>query len=409
MSRKTYLFSWIIGLAMISLACGSLQVGVVSPTAENDPDLIAAAQTPQLEIITPTEEIPQPTDEPVEDFSHLWVEYRDPAYGYGVALPTHWKVNPTPTEGYDGAMTTASYDEAFFLAHSTKGWWNDNIIPEGVIKMDFAGMADEHPELDLASALNAMYSSQSDTTVVLSTEPVVYNGHEAILMTTASPNNLAETYTSVAFRLPNEKILLVTAFWGDAFHTPDVQAILNSFAYEGESVTLPTIAPNPPLSETPIDETPSLAEPGALPSSAACDSGYLGNLEDMLDTLQYNLEIGNYYPFSYMIGDPFVIGYWRSEAVMLPRAEAFAQLQENFFPAPEKVTFSQDPADIPNLEGTPLESLWGPEVDVAANIFSTGWGPNGQGEAILALARCNDNEQDTYFWYGMLYAIDGFE
>jgi len=266
MANKPYkanFFLWIGVLILVTLGCGSLHIGVVTPTP--GADVLAVGdeekETDYMEISVP-EEVNQPealpgTAEPTssEDFSHLWVEYRDPAYRYGVALPAHWIIYPTPADATDGAMTTASYDEAYFLAHSTKGWWTDGIIPEGAIKMDFAGMPDEHPELDLASALNEMYKNQSDITVVLSTEAASYNGHEAILMTTASPNNLDETFKSVVFRLANHKILMVTAFWGQAFASPDVQAILNSFAFEGEPVSLPTSAPKPPLTDAPPDNT----------------------------------------------------------------------------------------------------------------------------------------------------------
>ena len=406
MSRKSLLMVWIAVLTLISLACGSLQVGVVTPTSAMDSTLLTGAPTSGAEILPPTETIPAPTETPTEDFSDLWLEYRDPAYGYGIALPAYWKVNPTPTEGYDGAMTTHNYDEAYFMAHSTKGWWTDGIIPEGVTKMDFAGITDEHPELDLASAIQEMYN-QSDTTIVLTTEAVIYNQHDAVLVTTASPNNLNETYTSVAFRLPNDKILLVTAYWGDAFSSPDVQIILNSIAFPGEPVILPKTAPQPPLSAIPAESETAAPESGT--NTAKCNSGYFGTSEEVIETIQYNLEIGNYYPFSYLIGDPFVIGYWRSEGVSLPRAEAYAQLQENFFPAPDKVTFSLDPAQFPGLDGTPLEQIWGPQANVVAQLYSTGWGSEGQAETILAVARCSENGSDSYYWYGMLYAPNGFE
>jgi len=413
MPRKIHFLVWITILILVSLACGSLQVGVVAPNTEGNPDLAAETQEPTPEmgisISLPPEELTLPIEEPEEDFSYLWMEYRDPRYSYGVALPTHWTIYPTPADATDGAMSTSSFDEAYFLAHATKGWWTDGVIPEGVIKMDFAGISDEYPELDLAASIKAIYS-QAEETVLLSTEPVVYNNHEAVLLTTASPNHLEETYTTVAFRLPNDKILLVTVYWGDVFTTPDVQAILNSFAFEGEPVTLPNFAPYPPLSSMPDDSGSSNpVEPGALPASGSCESGYLGSVEEAIELIQYNLEIGNYYPFSYFIGNPFVIGYWRSEGVALPREEAYQHLIENYLPSPEEVIVITDPAQFPNLEGMPLDSFWGPDVDVAANLYSKGWGPDGQGEAILVVARCIGASYDTYYWYGMLYAGGGFE
>jgi len=149
--------------------------------------------------------------------------------------------------------------------------------------------------------------------------------------------------------------------------------------------------------------------PGALPSSAACDTGYMGVLEETIDLVTYNLEIGNYYPLSYTIGNPFVIGYWRSEGVTLPRQQAYQQLTDNYLPSPDEVVIITDPDQFPDLDGMPLENMWGPEVDVAANLYSKGWGPTGQDEAIIVIARCSQNGQEGYFWYGMLYGMGGFE
>jgi len=401
-----------ISLTLFSLACGSLQVGVVTPINQENSELIVPTQetTPEMgiSISLPPEELDPPTEELGEDFSYLWKEYHDPRYGYGVALPAHWTVYPTPADATDGAMTTASFDEAYFLAHSTKGWWTNGVIPEGAIKMDFVGITDKYPELDLESSINKIYS-QNEETVVLSTEPAVYNGYEATLMTTASPNNLEETYTSVVFRLANDKFLMVTAYWGEAFSSTDVEAILNSFAYPGEPVILPKIAPHPPLSNMPDDTgTTDPAEPGALPTSGSCDSGYLGSIDEALEFIQYNLEIGNYWPFSYFIGDPFVIGYWQSEGVAIPRDQAYQQLTDQYLPSPEEVVIITDREEYPDLFGTPVENIFGPDVDVATTLYSKGWGEDGQGEAIIYIARCHENSNDAYFWYGILFAGNGF-
>ena len=97
--------------------------------------------------------------------------------------------------------------------------------------------------------------------------------------------------------------------------------------------------------------------PGALPSSAACDTGYMGVLEETIDLITYNLEIGNYYPLSYTIGNPFVIGYWRSEGVTLPRQEAYQQLTENYLPSPDEAVIIMD-----HLHFTPV-IYWECEVN----------------------------------------------
>jgi len=577
----------ISALIFASLACGSVAVGIVTPTTNdvlvNSVD--TQEPTPEMSTSVPSEELSQPTQEPTEDFSDLWIEYWDPKYGYGIALPSHWQVSPTPMEGYGGAMITKSFDEEFFLANSIKGNWIGGQAPEGAVKLDFVGMEGVVPEKSLEVAISDLLGSDPETSVVLSTEVKTIGSQEAVLVTTARPPNMDDTTTSIAFRLSPETILLVAAYPNSALFSDDVQTILSTLVLDKSTpITKPTNAPHPPLTvhnqpsgmatattaiawyghiaSNPEGEpyedkvvlfpsgigefgvkgnTPELEEkiqsvrdasgeaefvhlwgvlycniddynncqlnverleygdqytvaispveqwvgkiksmsfngttafvfelsgavpvwyglsagddqliqeqieslansdtivnlwgdllvgvddvngtritvqrmdppsPGDLPSSAACDSGYMGVLEETIDLITYNLEIGNYYPLSYTIGNPFVIGYWRSEGVTMPREEAYQQLTENYLPSPDDVVIITDPDQFPDLDGMPLESMWGPEVDVAANLYSKGWGPEGQDEAMIVIARCSQNGQEGYFWYGMLYAMGGFE
>ncbi len=84
-------------------------------------------------------------------------------------------------------------------------------------------------------------------------------------------------------------------------------------------------------------------------------------------------------------------------------------LETELLPSPEEVVVISDPTLFPTLDGIPLETMWGPDVEVAASLYSQGWGPDGQAEAILVIARCTDNEYDAYYWYGIVYAMKGFE
>ncbi|HKZ83504.1 MAG TPA: hypothetical protein VJ793_07585 [Anaerolineae bacterium] len=106
------------------------------------------------------------------------------------------------------------------------------------------------------------------------------------------------------------------------------------------------------------------------------------------------------------MGDPFVIGYWRSEGVSLSPQEAIEQLQTNLLSADATLTYTTDESEFPSLDGTPLGSIWGPDVKVVQPIFSQGWGPDGKGEAILAVAEQPDG---STYWYGMIYAREGFD
>ncbi|MCJ7702784.1 MAG: hypothetical protein MUO62_14470 [Anaerolineales bacterium] len=586
MDPKNKLF--FIGIAVLilaALACGSVQVGVVTPTSEAEVLNIVDVQGATPEGGLPTETVSQPTQEPAEDFSYLWVEYWNPVFNYGLALPAHWEVSTE--EG--GFMITKSYDLEFFQANSMKGGWIGGREPEGVVKLDFPVFEDVVPEQSLDIAISEILGSNPEMTVVLSVEWATISEQEAVLITTARPDSLEETYTNIAFRLSPETILLVASYPNEVLYSSDVQLILSTLVLDKNTpIVKPTTAPHPPLTvkneelsgmptasyafawyghiaslpegelyddkvvfpfaagdfgikgntpeieaqiqalrdvtgvgeyvhlwgvlycniddynicqlnvqrleyegeytvaveavvdkwvgtiqrttirgesayafvlsgEVPIwygitspsdlsiqDQIETLANsdtivsvwgdllvgvddvngtrievnridppsPGAMPSSAACESGYLGSVDEMLEFIQYNLEIGNHWPFSYAIGNPFAIGYWQSEGVAIPRDQAYQQLTEYYLPSPEEVIITTEKAEYPSeydLYGMRVEDMWGPDVDVAATMFSKGWGENGQGEAILIIARCQGETYDAYFWYGMLYAGAGFE
>lgn len=104
-----------------------------------------------------------------------------------------------------------------------------------------------------------------------------------------------------------------------------------------------------------------------------------------------------------LMGNPFTLAFWRSEGLLLAPEEAVGQLQTNYLSANSTVQFVDD-ADIPTLlDGD--DPLLNPSVDMAAALFSTGWGQDGQGEAILFIARATTG---NYYWHGILYDFDGF-
>lgn len=574
-SKNKQIFIGIGVLILTALACGSVQVGVVTPTSDAEVLNILDIQnaTPKAEALT--EEVIQPT-KPVEDFSHLWVEYWNPVFNYGLALPSHWRVD---TESEGGFMMLWSYDLEFFQANSMKGGWIGGEAPEGAVKIDFAPLEVELPEQSLEVAISEM--DYLDW-VLISVEKTSFGAAEGAYVTTARSDNLEEPHTHIAIRLSPETILSIAAYPSSRLYSNDVQLILNSLVLDKSTpIVKPTTAPHPPLTvknnelsgmptasypvawyghiaslpegdvyddkvvfpfsagEVGIEgNTPEIEEqiqflrdatgeaeyvhlwgvlycsiddyntcqlnvqrleygdqytigsshvekwvgkivrttykgqtahafelsggipirygiaspfepsiqdqiealadtdtivnvwgdmlvnvedingtrievthidppsPGALPSSAACESGYVGSVEEAIEFVQYNLEIGNHWPFSYFIGNPFVIGYWQSEGVSIPREDAYQQLTDYLLPSPEEAFITTDKAEYPSdydLYGISVEDMWGPDVDVAATLYSKGWGPEGQEEAIIIIARCHQDGYDAYFWYGMLY------
>jgi len=376
-------------LVTFTLACASVQVGVVTPSSEEVAVSMDDAQGPTAVANT---------DQSAEDFSNLWVEYWNPVFNYGLALPSHWEVR---TEAEGGFMTTKSYDQEFFDANSIKGEWINAEAPEGAVKLDFVPFENVVPEQSLATAISNILGADAEMTTVLSVDPLDIGNFDAVQVTTARPFNLEDTTTSIAIRLSPDVILLVAAYPNRGLELSDVKTILGTLVLSKSTpIAKPTIAPHPPfvVGSTPINTPVAQVQP----SNSACDSGYLGSVEEIVGVIQYNLEIGNYSPFSYLIGNPFVFGYWQSEGVAMPREEAYQSLVDNYLPSPDEVAVFTDQKDFPNLQGASIENMWGPDVDVAATIYSTGWGVDGTQEAMIVIARCKEESYDTYFWYSVL-------
>jgi len=377
-------------LVILTLACASVQVGIVTPTSEE-----VAVSLDELQGATPVAGADE--TQSTEDFSNLWVEYWNPVFNYGLAIPSHWRVETEPQGGY---MMLFSYEQEFFDANSIKGWWIGDEAPEGVVKMDFVPFENVVPEQSLDIAISNILGADPEMTVVLSVEKIDLGNFDAVQVTTARPgNDLDDTTTSIAIRLSPDVILLVAAYPGNFYEMTDVKTILGSLVLNKNTpIIKPTTAPHPPLV---VDSTP-INTPVAQSSNSACDSGYLGSVDEIVKVIQYNLEIGNYYPFSYLIGDPFAFGYWQSEGVSMPREEAYQELVNNYLPSPDEVTVFTDPKDFPDLQGASIANMWGPDVDVAATMYSKGWGADGSQEAMIVIARCQEESYDTYFWYSVL-------
>jgi len=397
MNKQLKKYLPILILTIVTLACGSVQVGLVTPTSVIDQGDDVNVNDPAATIVG--------ADQNAEDHSDLWIEYWDPKYNYGLALPSHWVVNPTTTSPMGGSnyMEARSYSDEYRAAYSTKGYWTNGEPPVGAVDIEIVGFEGVIPEQSVEVAINNFLGGEQS--VILSVEEVTIGRHIAYQVNEANINDPSDTWHTLVFRIKPEIMILVVAFPQDRIDSPDVQAILGSISFsKSEPIIKPVTAPFPPLV---IGAIPVLPTNTPLPAGA-CDPGNLGTPEEVQEVLKYNLEIGNYYPFSYLIGNPFVMGYWGGEGAVLTNQEAFEQLKANYLPLPENVVSTTDPALFPSFGAVKFEDMWDPDVDVVAALYSTGWGADGVGEAMLAIARCSQNGIDSYFWYGMMYAGMGF-
>ena len=115
--------------------------------------------------------------------------------------------------------------------------------------------------------------------------------------------------------------------------------------------------------------------------------------------LSYALATADYEALQVLMGETFVIGYWRSEFQRLIPDKAVEQLRLNLLPKPAVVSFIRDRSRFPDLGDVDPIAIFGPDVQIVDLVYSQGWGIDGSDEAILAIAQNADGSQ---YWHGML-------
>ena len=108
------------------------------------------------------------------------------------------------------------------------------------------------------------------------------------------------------------------------------------------------------------------------------------------------------------MADPFTIGYWGSEWRSAPPPEITAELARDRLPADPSMplAFTTVPGQFPPLAGQPVGDMLGPDINVVLVVYSEGWGPDGQGAALLFVAQ---DPSGKYYWPGMVYSSGHFD
>ncbi len=157
-----------------------------------------------------------------------------------------------------------------------------------------------------------------------------------------------------------------------------------------------------------VSADPTLTEPATEPNfGPTVTKSAEANAETFIRNLGEAIENKDYDALRDMMGDSFAVGYWRSEGTKPTTAEAISLLQNTWLgPSNQIVVDVADKTDQTKLLGgtSPL-SMWDPQVKVVKSVFAKGLGASGKDEALLILAQRADG---SLYWYGILYAANGF-
>jgi hypothetical protein len=200
-----------------------------TPTPEPTPPDLPEAPAPASQV----DSLPGPA-------SPAWKEVRDARFGFGLAVPCWWIVNPILPQGVGGVMTLMNYDEAYFNANSQKGYWDWS---NGALKIDLVVMEGISPTLADGDAYMAFVDSTMQGLISAEARHMGTNTiTELALENLINPND-PPAHVFI-YRLAPDKLLTVNPIPAAIKDTSDFQTLLSSIALSPqEPVILPTTAP----------------------------------------------------------------------------------------------------------------------------------------------------------------------
>jgi hypothetical protein len=394
-------------LSLLIAACGSLSlvledqaipsaqpVNPVSPTTSGDEPMAV-----------------EPTVIPGEA-SAYWSLAEDARTGIRFAVPCFWQVM-IPAMEQDptglGAFPVQNYNEAY-IQQFPRG---QGVFESGGIKVDFlyfeASQWGLNPGASLEQVAQRLVGGEESEFEIKASEPVIVNGQPALKVSDGRKGEDAITGTYFLFSLSPELYFGFSPAPYGAHENSDVQGILLSLALTpGVEVAVPGFTPAAPLpgieaacmkgmyetdaSDLEVTTLDCTVAPGTA-AYAAC------NVQDAIRS-------GNTQPLTSFMTDPFMIGYWRSEGLSLSTQEAFIQITQSLLPQEQQeLRFTLDRKLFPDLEGQPIEGIFGPGLNPSLIVFSQGWGQDGDGEALLYFIEEPDG---SFAWKALLISNGSF-
>ena len=433
-TRTLVLLVMLTGL-LIS-ACGTFEVNITIPASPTALPVDEADQLLETSIITqivtpqpiqdqPTAIPPTPTavaqsnevvdgkqPNPEPAGSQLWVEVDDPRTGVSFAIPCFWFTN-IPSGDQDpsglGSFTIQNFTEEFVNRFGPKQ--GDLIWENGAIKIDMVyfkgadwGLPPDASVLDFAQGLR-----RGEGEGIESIEEVMINNQVGLLVTTY--NSIQDmTNQSYYFALPDNLFLIFGVVPNREIYQADVLGILNSLALTSEvNVRKSDFITREPLEGMPADCLMGQVRPNDQPdfiNPDICQNAGARSPEALACAIKNALQARDMASLKSLMTNPFTIGYWQSEGRIGTPAEITEELDQYHLPADTRgLTFTVDRSQFPDLYGISPEDMFGPDLNVVLVVYSTGWGQEGLGEALLLIA---ENVNGEYYWHSMISATQGF-
>lgn len=169
------------------------------------------------------------------------------------------------------------------------------------------------------------------------------------------------------------------------------------------------------LSVSPYNEFPLAADDVELVWDLALNSftfirppvgreeGQIISLAEFEGLLKEAISSQNYEWIQALMDETFGFAFWRSEGYEATPEEAIEQLRLNYLQPDQTITFEDTLPDLSaDLGGDrDILSIWNPATNPIGALFSTGWGPDGQVQAILIVT---ESPEGILAWDGIITA-----
>lgn len=349
-------------LALALLSTGCLSGGSQEPTAppaetEAPPVVIEPSAAPEATAVEPTGDAGAP-------LSFEPATYADDARGFAFEHPASWSVIGAPEQQSRGEIVQLGEGEAVALSIAVLQWEPvadlEAYLAQRKLAWDASGMA------------------------VLSEDRASVDGVEVARFVVQGAEGDAGNFLFAA--LPDRYLAL------SGPDTALLQEVLGTLRFGPAG----GMKPEPP--------DPAAAGPVDLD----CRTDDSASLDWVACNVIAALETRNTQPLLGYMSDPFGMLYWRSEGLSATREDALAEIEGTRLPAAGAAPprFSTDPATLPSMQDVDPAAWLGPEVTLELTLFSTGWGPEGEDEAMLFFTR---DAEGAYRWSHLFYAMGGFE
>lgn len=162
-----------------------------------------------------------------------WLAYRDARHQFGLAVPSHWTVYPTPTIGSFASATFMNYQPP--VDETIEAW------PAGAAKIQ-ADVYSLPPNSNLETWL--LRQSETRALQMVSIQKNLEHPHQPMQIVLKDAQ--AKTQTLYLFRMPNRRILQLSAQPEIAWLLPEARHLLRSVVLSRqETIALPSETPAP--------------------------------------------------------------------------------------------------------------------------------------------------------------------